>query len=520
MQSINFFKKKVDNKWTKRILFLIAFVTLFFVYNGDEIFFSRPQSVHIWRQTNGLSITKLYSQQDNSLWQPEMHNLYGNNGSSGKAAGEFPVIYYFVGKLWHIFGSHEWIFRLVQLIIIFSGLFLLFEILQYFFENVIYSFWASLILFTSPMNVFYGLNFLPDLPSLSLVLVAWFFIFKYYCNRKTYFLWISALFFFLGISIKITSALSFIALAGWIFFEWIFLTREKRVFNFKIKHVIPFFIMALAVTTWYLYTDYYNALYKGGYSYHGIFPIWDMSKERILKIFDSLKHLLFREFFWSYLQFISFGLWVFLMINIRKLPLILRYSVIVFPLGFLGYLILWFDVLDVHDYYFITSTIVMVVVWGIFFYWLKGKRYFQHPLIQLVFVGFFVANVIHCQNRINDHYKGWMNDWFKNNLEAVGELEPYLEKIGVQKDDKVISIPDYTMNATLYFMNRKGYTEYASDFSKTEEFYRRIEQGAKFLIVNDSTVLKNESVKPFVGKQIGQYKNVFVYDLQGIKKEE
>ena len=73
------------------------------------------------------------------------------------------------------------------------------------------------------------------------------------------------------------------------------------------------------------------------------------------------------------------------------------------------------------------------------------------------------------------------------NYKALITIEPLFKKLGIGKDDKVISIPDPSINGTLYYMNRKGYTDFGSDFSNADGFYQRIEDGAKYLIVNDTT---------------------------------
>ncbi len=508
----------MNTKYIRRFIFIVSFIAICFVYHVDELLFVRPQSLHIWRQTNCLSITQGYNQDNLSFFKPEMQNHYAKGGTTGKAAGELPVIYYFVGKLWQVFGCHEWIFRLVQLLIIASGFLLLFEMLNYFLKNVIYSAFVSLLLFTSPMNVFFGLNFLPDTPSVSLICIASYFLFRFYLKKLNVFLWLSALFFFLGIGIKITSALSFFAFGGWVVFECLFLKPEKRIFNFSFRQIVPFLLTVVLIVSWYLYAYQYNKENEGGYSAFDIFPIWLMSKERIATILKSIQNMLFREFFWPWFQYISLIIWIFLLTQIRKFPIFLRFLIIVFPLGFLGYLILWFDVLDVHDYYLITSTIVMVPVWTVLFIYLKGSKFYNTVGLSALVVVFLATNIWTCRHRIEERHKGWMNEWYKQKLEAVGEVEPYLNKLGIGKDDLVISLPDYSMNGTLFLMNRKGFTDYANDFSKDEEFRKRIANGAKYLIINDSTILSKEVLKPYQVKPLGQYKNVFIYDLREFKQ--
>jgi energy-coupling factor transporter transmembrane protein EcfT len=187
------------------------------------------------------------------------------------------------------------------------------------------------------------------------------------------------------------------------------------------------------------------------------------------------------------------------------------------PLGALGILMLWFQVLNAHDYYLITLLVVFAFVWLSVFISAKDYRWMKHPLMYVLLLAIFSYNVFTCQKQLSNRYHGWMNDWFVNNLQALGELEPKLQELHIGKNDWVISIPDPSVTASLYFMNRLGYTDFGSDFTKEEEFKKRISQGAKYLIVNDSTILKNAVIQPFIVKPVGRYKNVYLFDLREIK---
>jgi hypothetical protein len=73
----------------------------------------RPSSVHQWRQAACLSLADNYYEGNWNLFEPSMHIQFSDNGTSGKSAGEFPLLYYIVAILWKIFGKHEFIFRLL-----------------------------------------------------------------------------------------------------------------------------------------------------------------------------------------------------------------------------------------------------------------------------------------------------------------------------------------------------------------------------------------------------------------------
>ncbi len=502
------------------LLFVIAFISLSWWVDYPTTFTEPPQSVHTWRQTNGLSITQMYFQHNLPLFQPEIHNQISAQGLSGKTAGEFPILYYVTAQYWKLAGKSEASFRLLHLVILFAGLLLLFRLLTGITGDMVGSGFVSMLVFTSPMVVFYGPNFLPDVPSLAFVFVAWYFLYRFTVSRNYASLVVSALFFTLALTLKITSALSFIAIAGWVILELLVVKPKDRVFSFRWIHILPFLTGGLLVLLWYLYVESYNALHGGSFSYHGIWPVWNMSSEQFGRITDALDKIWFKEFFWPPLQYATFGIWLVLLFGIKKLPPFFGYLLVVMPLGLLGILLLWFQVLEGHDYYMITQIQVLVVVWGIFFYFLRRLKCKGYAFRLLPMAAIFLFLAFNARERHLARYQGWMNEGYKVNLEALTEIEPSFELWGIGPDDKVISIPDNSINASLYYMNRKGYTNFASDFSTDEEFLRRIRQGAKYMIVNDSTLLQSSPVQLYTNYLVGVYRNVTVYDLRPYLQEE
>lgn len=497
--------------------FVFVFISLFFYYNLNETLFYPPQSLHIWRQTNCLSLTQNYYQYNVPFLQPEMHNQLCDDGTSGKVVGEFPVIYYVVAQVWKLFGKHEWIFKLLQITILFLGLFSLFHFTQRILHNRFFAVFVSLLLFTSPMIIYYGPNFLPDVPGLSFVFMAWYFTARYFDKRKIINLWISASLFCLAMLLKITSALSFFALGGWVLYEIIFQEKDKRFFRFGFKQILPFIISFVLVVSWYLYVEYFNALHKGSISYHGIWPVWKMQKEQFLRIMDVLDKIYFKEMFLPVTQYITVAIWLFLIVTIKKLHPFSRYLIVIMATGFVIQLMLWFQVLEGHDYYQINLLVVLVSVWIIFLKQINNMKPVVKYIAYTLAIAFFVFNAVTCKHRASERYVGWMNGSYENNMKALISIQPLFMELGITENDKVISIPDPSINASLYYMNRKGYTDYGSDFSKTEGFYQRIGLGAKYLIVNDSTLLSKEYLTPLIQKKIGQHQNVTIFDIQNLQ---
>jgi hypothetical protein len=113
-----------------------------------------------------------------------------------------------------------------------------------------------------------------------------------------------------------------------------------------------------------------------------------------------------------------------------------------------------------------------------------------------------------------DYYE-WYHYNYKNTFLSLEDIEPHLLAMGVQAKDKVISIPDQSINISLYLMNRKGFTDFGLDCIKADEKIEKFKQiGAKYLIINDTTIIaKSPELQPYIKNKIGNYKNVFVYKL-------
>lgn len=508
----------LKSKLAGNIYFVVVFILLFFYYGLNETLFYPPQSVHIWRQTNSLSLAQNYYQNNYPLLKSEMHNQFPDDGHSGKSVGEFPIIYYVVAQLWKLFGKHEWIFKFLQVSLLFLGLFSLFHVGRRLLGNTFWAGFISLLIFTSPMVIYYGPNFLPDVPALSFVFISWFFISKFFDTKRLIYLWGAALFFCLSMLLKITCGTFFVALGGWVAYEIIFQDEDKRIFNFRFRHILPFLVAIIPVVAWYWYAGYYNHIHKGHFSVHGIWPIWGASKEQLNRIIDSLDQIYFKEFFLPFTQYLTLGIWIYLVIRIKKLKPVFRFFILVLAVGFLLQVLLWFQVLDAHDYYMINLLVVFVSVWGVFLYQIRqGKPVVQYIAYGLAII-FFTYNVITCKHRAEGRYIGWMNSPYENNYKALRSMEPLFDELGVGMDDKVISIPDPSINGTLYYMNRKGYTDFGSDFSNADGFYKRIEDGAKYLIVNDTSVLSKEYLAPFIQNEIGRYGNIRIFNIYNSEK--
>jgi len=513
----------MENKFWNRLtkikigpsLFLFIFIILGLYYNFQETMLLRPQSNHVWRQTDCLSMTQIYYQYGNSLWEPEIHNQFSDGDLSGKTAGEFPLLYYLVGQLWKVIGKSEFIYRLIVLLTTIISLFLIFKASQKILNNTVYALFTSLGLFTSVTYVYYSTSFLSNLPALSMIFIAWYLIWKFSQNNSYRFIWLAMLFFSLGMLLKVSAGITFVALFGWLFIE-IITKKEKRIlFKEPLKQLIPFLTVVLVVFAWYWYVKYYNDVHQGKYTFNRVWPIWELSKEQIIALINGSKIVAWPSFFNPWMLYLSGAMWILTLVTWKRRSLFINYLLLIVPFGSLVYAMMWFQAFDRHDYYYIDFYVCFVLVWIVFFKTMGEFKWFNNWVVNLLIIGFFTYNVYESEQLLAKRYTGWMNSHYKNYLEAVGELEPVLESIGVMPDDKVISIPDKSINITLYLMNRRGFCNYNGHFEIPGKYQERIDLGAKYLVVNDTSVLvKDELLQPFLGYPITTYRNVKIFDLR------
>lgn len=103
-----------------QLLFLTLLISVSLYYGYHKTLSFRPQSVHAWRQADCASITLNYYKNGMNFFKPQVHNLTSDGGTTGyTATSEIPVLYYFSAFLYKIFGPHEMIIRLINMLIFF-----------------------------------------------------------------------------------------------------------------------------------------------------------------------------------------------------------------------------------------------------------------------------------------------------------------------------------------------------------------------------------------------------------------
>lgn len=505
-------------KSKQTISLIIVLILISISFDLDKTSLMRPQGLHQWRQSIGATYAKNYYNYNLDPTATHIYNYIVDEGKSDVALAEFPLLYYTVAVLYKIFGPHEYIFRIFNLLILFLGLFYLMKFLNFILKNQIWSLLLTLLLFTSAVLVYYSNSFLPNTTALAISFIALFHIGKYSNNNDIKHIWYASILFAIAGLTKVTSLIPFFAIIGSFIILQIFNSEFRK--KYAIRHfMIPAIIPVLMVFLWYLFVSIFHSNHGGNISAVEIRPIWRLSAEVIEATWNSIWNNWFKTYFHPSVFIIALISLIAVVLTIKRQNqfqiLFLIFSYLIGTVFFF----LFFRSLKSHDYYLINLFPIIIFTIALGIKTLSSIKFpkYLHYIIQVLFVGFLIflmsETKVEIQKKLNN-YNIWHTKWFH----GLEDIEPELRKAGINQYDKVISIPDPSINISLNMMNQPGYTDFIRmNIPVEERIDFQISKGAKYLVLGDSLLHQKDKrayVKKYMKKKILSHKNIVVYDLR------
>jgi len=519
--------------WCKSNLLFVILLLIFLVFSFDSTLDKPPTGQHLWRQTDCLSMTQQYAE-GAPFFEPQMHIQLGDDNTSGKSAGEFPILYYTVGKIWAFFGQNILTYRLIFILILFFGIFSLYKTMELVLKNKFWSITLTLLFISSPAYIFYSVNFLTDGAAYSFTLIALYFFTQYCIGVKKRHFYFVILFFTIAGLIKVSSLIAFVFL-GFIYLIELFpiatMGYRKLYQNRKFESLL-FVLVPGLIFSWYLYAHHYNNLHHFKYTFNNIFPLWKMNKielELVINKIASFSSYIFYSRPFLYLLVLICSINIF---SWRKINLLAYTTNVVILIGSIVYFILWAPLMGEHDYYY-NAILILAPAIIIPFIWNLKENYFRiysNRTVKTLFSLFVFYNLWYCASIVQ--LKGHSSiakhaiirneklinemEWFNwnntSNLYRLVRIQPQLQEMNINKSDKVIIIPDNSFNTTLYLLNRKGWTNFMN-YSTSADIDNLIDKGAKYLFILDDHYLTEEYLQPFFTHPIKEIEGVKIYKL-------
>ena len=504
---------------TKRldpILFLIILFVLCNIYEYPASLNFIPQSLHNWRQADCAAFARMYYDHGMHFFEPKVYNVLMGEGN---AAGECPILYYFIACLYKLFGPHDLIFRLVNLLIFCTGLFSLFSVIKQILKDRFFSFIIPLLLFSSPLIMLFADGFLCDTTSLSMTFIAWNFILRYRENKRQKYFWLSMLFFALAGLLKLNSAISFVTLGALFFIElngWQ-KTQENIIFVHKRNNIIGFILVSFVIFLWYWWAIQYNAKYNvsflGTKTWPG-WPIWETTDQDFVRTINGFLGDSVYIFFQPTYALIIFLLF-FINANRTKIEPLFYNIFLLVLIGVSLFIFTFFLGIRDNIYYCINLFVLPVFIF-VFSCLIMQKNYpkvFNSVIFRLIILLFLIANINYAKGTLKDFYHEGKLHFRVNDNFSKPAFRSFIDSIGIKKDDKVISFPDGTPDGTLYAIGRQGWSEYNISRTDTNAINYCVNKGAKYLIVSSAFIITEPAMENYCGNFIARFDNIYVYKL-------
>jgi hypothetical protein len=509
---------------TGTIFFIVVMVGLLYFYRFHTTSFDPPQGLHQWRQCVGAGYAMNYYNYDLDIAEARMYNLLGQDYTTDISFTELPLLYYSVAVLYKICGPDDSIFRIFNALIFLVGLFLLFKTLRFYLKDQFWSLIIVVALFTSPTLVYYTNSFLPNTTAFGFVFMALCFLHLHLVKDKNSHLYLASFFFLLAATTKVTSIVSLLGLVGAFVLMQLFDKGFREKYNYK-KYMIPAIIPFAGVLIWYTFAQWFNTKYGATISPLELRAIWKLSPETIAEIWINIRDVWLNSYFHVSLLYVALGSLIASIVFFRKTN---RFFSLVFFLSvFAGtaFFFFFFRSLYNHDYYLINVFIVVLFALINLFYLIKNHlpRVYKSIIFKIAFallVGYYAYE---CRQMIHFKHEGYLNAMHEKCYSGFIGMETYNRELGITPRDPVISIPDPSINISLYLMDQPGWTDFgANKYKGSERIDHFIVKGAKYLFISDPNILNDKQddyLFPYMSNKIGQHKNVAVFDLTNLSSE-
>jgi len=511
-------KFKIPNALHAKIFSVLIFVIaahLFYNYIGVYKFIdNRPCSVHISAQCSRACVALNYYENDMNFFMPQYQRNMEGKGYTGL---EFPIIYYMGAILYKIFGFNEMYLRLISLVITSIGLlfFYLFSI-KYTKSN-----WLSLFItgavVCSPAFLFYTPNFMPDPPSIALIMISWFYLFKYMGSEKTSHLNLFIVFATLGVLLKVSGAICFVIVFALLVLDRMkfFKTQEKEYLFKNPKKIILRLVAGLIiVAAWYKYSRWFPEAYNG-ISFL-LSPNMYQNWEGLLEVLDWMNKLWLNHYY-SYESYVLLGIVAsFVLLTVFMANRLLLTITVLYILGSLCYFIFFLNQFMHHDYYIITMLPTLFFLFLCFADVIAklSEKYFI-PLKFIVLIALFFnlkESFAKCRTNYYDRNGPAVYYW-TGDYRAYEDMEPKLRKLGITRNDRFISGFDNSDCASIYLMNQLG-SVFGADAPKRDVDSLINHPNAKYLVLNDSAKFQKTYNHNFSDKIIMTHRGLIVYKLK------
>jgi hypothetical protein len=471
----------IENYFRRKAIADIRFwIVLFFVLRLYGITDPPLESAHHWRQVTGDMVARNFYEIDNNILFPRLDTAGEKTGITGT---EFPTLNYLMYLFSLIFGFYDWFGRLIVLTVSSFGILYFYKLLKIKFDERL-SFYSAFLLLTS-MWLMYSRKVMPDVFSVSFVIISLYFAFNYFKENKRLDLFSYFIFVTIGVLSKIPAAYLIVVLL-FPLIDGSIKTKQK------IHIIFATSIMFIQVGWWYFYWVLYlinhfeySNYYMGTNFINGFHEILSNLGETADKFyFDALKFIGF--------LFFIFGI-ITAIINKKKDVL---FIFIVCTISFIIFMMKAGRNFYHHSYYVIPFVPVMCMLAA------YGVIQLKKQWVQTLFLFAITAESIGNQQH-DFRIKG--SEFYKLRMERT------VNKISSKEDLFATNGGDNPQQ--MYFLNRKGWSVETEVLADSAYINYLAQRGCKFIFINKQNGMPSK-IAEGVGVILYNDKKFVVYSVE------
>lgn len=205
-----------------------------------------PRSVHVWRQSNTLAVARNFYKEDMNILKPRVDRRLDTDGVTGM---QFPSYEFLLAALYKIFGEHNFLHRLLSLIISSWGMIGMFYLSQFLIKDHLAAAFSAVAYAFSPDLFYFGFSALPDILALACSVWGLYYFLNWFFENPSY------KYFLLSLLLLILAGLTKIQFLAVGFFIAPLIFMYADVSRKKIPLLVIFGLLAsLIPVSWYLYS--------------------------------------------------------------------------------------------------------------------------------------------------------------------------------------------------------------------------------------------------------------------------
>ncbi|OGS88663.1 MAG: hypothetical protein A3E30_07850 [Fluviicola sp. RIFCSPHIGHO2_12_FULL_43_24] len=452
-----------------------------------------PSGIHTWTQSDHYALARGFVENDLNFFRPQTLTYpyhypatFNPDNPSLVTAVDFPIHNYIPAVIMKITGSQSaLIYHLYMLFISMIGLIFLFRLSLLINKSVTLSLLIVAFVACSPVFTFYQIRFIPSVPSLCTTIIGLYYGMLYRQTKQIRHFALGLIFLGLSAMTRLTLVIPFAAWLGQAFFDLFKETtdRKKRIF-------------------WMCLT---GCIFLGSYGYNyylrtefgSLFLSKPMPATYVSQLLEITTYVI-KTWKTDYLTkahylLIALGIiyWIYNRIRNGKQRFFGTPNWFVFFLfsGSIAFYLLMCRQFPAHDYYFIDTFLVPIIVFLIF---LSRAIAPQTQLAKRIAFGFTFISIsgMLLLNLKKQEFRHESERWGENNRinKNFEHSEELLNKLHIGKKEELVILDRMAWNVPFYFMHRTGYVVMTVNKKKLEE---SLDLPVKYYVFQNETFLLN-----------------------------